>query len=143
MTADTIALTNTAFDSGKRILVEGANATMLDIDFGTYPYVTSSNPSVGSVCTGLGVPPNKVTYGRAAGGRGEGGDGGPRGRTQSVLASSLDHGTTHRRRGPGWRQPLWFLHPTPSLRWTMLMFHRRKSSPALLCDPGWVVLLLN
>lgn len=64
MTADTIALTNTAFDSGKRILVEGANATMLDIDFGTYPYVTSSNPSVGSVCTGLGVPPNKV-HGRA------------------------------------------------------------------------------
>lgn len=62
MTADTIALTNTAFDSGKRILVEGANATMLDIDFGTYPYVTSSNPSVGSVCTGLGVPPNKVRY---------------------------------------------------------------------------------
>ncbi|CAM9856521.1 unnamed protein product [Ectocarpus sp. 6 AP-2014] len=61
MTADTIALTNTAFDSGKRILVEGANATMLDIDFGTYPYVTSSNPSVGSVCTGLGVPPNKIS----------------------------------------------------------------------------------
>eukprot|EP00903_Cladosiphon_okamuranus_P020222 g18562.t1 len=61
MTSDTIALTNTAFDSGKRILVEGANATMLDIDFGTYPYVTSSNPSVGSVCTGLGVPPNKIS----------------------------------------------------------------------------------
>lgn len=61
MTVDTIALTNTAFDNGKRILVEGANATMLDIDFGTYPYVTSSNPSVGSVCTGLGVPPNKVS----------------------------------------------------------------------------------
>lgn len=38
----------------------GANATMLDIDFGTYPYVTSSNPSVGSVCTGLGIAPNKL-----------------------------------------------------------------------------------
>jgi len=37
--------------------VEGANATMLDIDFGTYPYVTSSNPSIGSVLTGLGVSP--------------------------------------------------------------------------------------
>lgn len=61
MTEDTIALTNSAFDAGKRILVEGANATMLDIDFGTYPYVTSSNPSVGSVCTGLGVPPIKVS----------------------------------------------------------------------------------
>ncbi len=35
-----------AYDSGKRILIEGANATMLDIDFGTYPFVTSSNPSV-------------------------------------------------------------------------------------------------
>lgn len=67
MTVDTIALTNNAFDAGKRILVEGANATMLDIDFGTYPYVTSSNPSVGSVCTGLGVPPNKV---KKAGGGG-------------------------------------------------------------------------
>ena len=33
---------------------------MLDIDFGTYPYVTSSNPSVGSVCTGLGIAPNKL-----------------------------------------------------------------------------------
>uniref|UniRef100_H2YFX0 Adenylosuccinate synthetase n=1 Tax=Ciona savignyi TaxID=51511 RepID=H2YFX0_CIOSA len=44
----------------KRILVEGANATMLDIDFGTYPYVTSSNCTVGGVCTGLGIPPNSV-----------------------------------------------------------------------------------
>ncbi|XP_017490845.1 PREDICTED: adenylosuccinate synthetase isozyme 1 A-like [Rhagoletis zephyria] len=42
---------------GKKILVEGANATMLDIDFGTYPYVTSSNCTIGGVCTGLGVPP--------------------------------------------------------------------------------------
>lgn len=57
---DTIEYTNGVFDSGKKVLVEGANATMLDIDFGTYPYVTSSNPSVGSVCTGLGVAPNKL-----------------------------------------------------------------------------------
>ena len=42
---------------GKKILVEGANAAMLDIDFGTYPYVTSSNCSIGGVCTGLGIPP--------------------------------------------------------------------------------------
>ena len=42
------------------ILVEGANAVMLDIDFGTYPYVTSSNCTVGGVCTGLGIPPNML-----------------------------------------------------------------------------------
>jgi len=60
MTTDTIEYTNEAFSSGKRILVEGANATMLDIDFGTYPYVTSSNPSIGSVLTGLGVSPEKI-----------------------------------------------------------------------------------
>jgi len=60
MTIDTIEHTNRRFDEGKRILVEGANATMLDIDFGTYPFVTSSNPSVGSVLTGLGVSPRKL-----------------------------------------------------------------------------------
>lgn len=60
MTADTIQYTNQQFLDGKKILVEGANATMLDIDFGTYPYVTSSNPSVGSVLTGLGVSPQKL-----------------------------------------------------------------------------------
>lgn len=60
MTIDTIDYTHKAYAEGKRILVEGANATMLDIDFGTYPYVTSSNPSVGSVLTGLGVPPHKL-----------------------------------------------------------------------------------
>jgi adenylosuccinate synthase len=60
MTVDTIEYTNAQYDAGKRILVEGANATMLDIDFGTYPYVTSSNPSVGSVLTGLGVSPRKL-----------------------------------------------------------------------------------
>ena len=61
MTTDTIEYTNKQYHSGKRILVEGANATMLDIDFGTYPYVTSSNPSIGSVLTGLGVSPNKLS----------------------------------------------------------------------------------
>ena len=44
---------------GSRILVEGANATMLDLDFGTYPFVTSSNCSVGGAATGLGLAPNK------------------------------------------------------------------------------------
>ena len=61
MTTDTIEFTNDAYDSGKKILIEGANATMLDIDFGTYPYVTSSNPSIGSVLTGLGVSPRKIS----------------------------------------------------------------------------------
>ena len=42
---------------GAKILVEGANAGMIDIDFGIYPYVTSSNCSIGGVCTGLGLPP--------------------------------------------------------------------------------------
>ena len=60
LTTDTIVLIHRALEKGESILVEGANATMLDIDFGTYPYVTSSNPSVGSVCTGLGIPPRMI-----------------------------------------------------------------------------------
>ena len=46
--ADTVAYVNEAHNAGKKLLIEGANATMLDIDFGTYPYVTSSNPSIGA-----------------------------------------------------------------------------------------------
>jgi adenylosuccinate synthase len=45
---------------GRRILIEGAQGTMLDIDHGTYPYVTSSNASIGGACTGLGIPPKAV-----------------------------------------------------------------------------------
>ena len=45
---------------GKRVMFEGAQATLLDIDHGTYPFVTSSNASVGGVCTGLGVPPKAI-----------------------------------------------------------------------------------
>lgn len=45
---------------GKKILVEGANGALLDIDFGTYPYVTSSNATVGGACTGLGIPPTAI-----------------------------------------------------------------------------------
>lgn len=55
---DTISYLNAAYKLGKRILVEGANATMLDIDFGTYPYVTSSNSTIGGAITGLGIPPS-------------------------------------------------------------------------------------
>jgi adenylosuccinate synthase len=46
--------------AGKRVMFEGAQATLLDIDHGTYPFVTSSNASVGGVCTGLGVPPRSI-----------------------------------------------------------------------------------
>ena len=46
--------------AGKRILAEGAQGTMLDIDFGTYPFVTSSNTITAGVCTGLGVAPQKI-----------------------------------------------------------------------------------
>lgn len=56
---DSVEYLNEAWESGKRILVEGANATMLDLDFGTYPYVTSSNPSIGGVASGLGLAPTK------------------------------------------------------------------------------------
>uniref|UniRef100_A0A1I8BE14 Adenylosuccinate synthetase n=1 Tax=Meloidogyne hapla TaxID=6305 RepID=A0A1I8BE14_MELHA len=46
---------------GRAILVEGANGTLLDIDFGTYPFVTSSNSTAGGACTGLGIPPTCIT----------------------------------------------------------------------------------
>ena len=52
---DTIALLHNALEENKKILCEGAQATLLDIDFGNYPYVTSSNPTIGGVCTGTGI----------------------------------------------------------------------------------------
>jgi len=51
---------NEALKSGKQILAEGAQGSMLDIDFGTYPYVTSSNTMTAGVCIGLGVSPHKI-----------------------------------------------------------------------------------
>ncbi|KAI7822083.1 Adenylosuccinate synthetase [Kickxella alabastrina] len=57
---DSVDFLHLKLKEGKRILVEGANALMLDIDFGTYPYVTSSNTGIGGVCTGLGLPPTKI-----------------------------------------------------------------------------------
>jgi adenylosuccinate synthase len=60
MIQDTVVLLNKAINSDKRLLFEGANAAMLDIDFGTYPYVTSSSTVAGGICTGLGVPPNAI-----------------------------------------------------------------------------------
>jgi len=57
---DTSVLLNDALDSGKTVLFEGAQGVMLDVDHGTYPYVTSSNTSSGGMCTGSGVAPNRI-----------------------------------------------------------------------------------
>ncbi|MBR2773412.1 MAG: adenylosuccinate synthase [Selenomonadaceae bacterium] len=57
---DTITLLNEEVDAGKKILFEGAQATMLDIDYGTYPYVTSSHPISGGVGIGAGIAPKKI-----------------------------------------------------------------------------------
>jgi len=57
---DTIALLHDEIRAGKKILFEGAQATMLDIDYGTYPYVTSSHPVSGGVCVGAGVAPRDI-----------------------------------------------------------------------------------
>ena len=51
---------NSSLNDGKNILAEGAQGSLLDIDFGTYPFVTSSNTTVAGACSGLGVPPNKI-----------------------------------------------------------------------------------
>jgi adenylosuccinate synthase len=58
--ADTVHVMNEAITQKKKILVEGGQATMLDIDFGTYPFVTSSSSSTGGICTGLGIAPRIV-----------------------------------------------------------------------------------
>ncbi|EKM54937.1 uncharacterized protein PHACADRAFT_255169 [Phanerochaete carnosa HHB-10118-sp] len=57
---DSVIYIHEAIGEGKKILVEGANALMLDIDFGTYPFVTSSATTIGGVCTGLGIPPKMI-----------------------------------------------------------------------------------
>ncbi|KAJ6303716.1 hypothetical protein OIU77_017571 [Salix suchowensis] len=57
---DTVHFMNDSIAKKKKILVEGGQATMLDIDFGTYPFVTSSSPSAGGICTGLGIAPRVV-----------------------------------------------------------------------------------
>ena len=59
--ANTGLILNKALDEGKTVLFEGAQATMLDVDHGTYPFVTSSNPTAGGACTGTGVGPTKIT----------------------------------------------------------------------------------
>jgi adenylosuccinate synthase len=58
--ADTSLLVNQALDDGRHVLCEGAQATLLDLDHGTYPFVTSSNPIAGGACVGLGFGPTRV-----------------------------------------------------------------------------------
>jgi adenylosuccinate synthase len=57
---DTTLYLYNALKAGKRIIAEGAQGAMLDVDHGTYPFVTSSNPTSGGACTGLGIPPTAV-----------------------------------------------------------------------------------
>jgi adenylosuccinate synthase len=58
---DTTLLLNNALDAGKVVLLEGGQGTLLDVDHGTYPFVTSSNPTAGGACTGSGIGPTKIT----------------------------------------------------------------------------------
>ena len=59
-TGDVSLALDQAMQKGQRVLIEGAQGAMLDIDHGTYPYVTSSNATIGGACTGLGVPPRAI-----------------------------------------------------------------------------------
>ena len=58
--ADTDVLIQETYKSGKKILAEGAQGTLLDVDFGTYPFVTSSTTTAAGACTGLGLAPNRI-----------------------------------------------------------------------------------
>ncbi|MBS2533537.1 adenylosuccinate synthase [Catenulispora sp. NF23] len=61
MVADTSLVVNKALDDGKVVLLEGGQGTLLDVDHGTYPFVTSSNPTTGGACTGAGIGPTRIT----------------------------------------------------------------------------------
>ncbi len=60
MVADTSLVLNQALDRGETVLLEAGQATLLDVDFGTYPFVTSSNATAGGACTGSGIPPTRM-----------------------------------------------------------------------------------
>ncbi len=60
MVSDTVTLVHEAMADGRNVLLEGAQATFLDLDHGTYPFVTSSNPVAGGACTGTGVGPRDI-----------------------------------------------------------------------------------
>jgi len=59
--ADTVLVLNRALDEGRSVLLEGAQATLLDVDHGTYPFVTSSSPTAGGACAGSGIGPTRIT----------------------------------------------------------------------------------
>jgi adenylosuccinate synthase len=59
--ADTSLVLNKALDEGKVVLLEGSQGTLLDVDHGTYPFVTSSNPTTGGACAGSGIGPTRIT----------------------------------------------------------------------------------
>ncbi|HEY9524233.1 MAG TPA: adenylosuccinate synthase, partial [Thermopolyspora sp.] len=59
--ADTSLVLSKALDQGQVVLLEGGQGTLLDLDHGTYPFVTSSSPTSGGACTGSGIPPNRLT----------------------------------------------------------------------------------
>jgi adenylosuccinate synthase len=59
--ADTALVLNSALDIGRSVLLEGAQATLLDVDHGTYPFVTSSSPTAGGACVGSGIGPTRIT----------------------------------------------------------------------------------
>jgi adenylosuccinate synthase len=59
--ADTVLVLGRALDQGKSVLLEGAQATLLDVDHGTYPFVTSSSPTAGGACAGSGIGPTRIT----------------------------------------------------------------------------------
>ena len=58
---DTALVLNNALDAGQTVLLEGGQGTLLDVDHGTYPFVTSSNPTAGGACTGSGIGPTRIT----------------------------------------------------------------------------------
>jgi adenylosuccinate synthase len=60
MVVDSALVLCEALDAGRTVLLEGGQATMLDVDHGTYPFVTSSNPTAGGACTGSGIPPGRI-----------------------------------------------------------------------------------
>ena len=120
MIDDTVHLIHEALEAGENVLFEGAQATYLDLDHGTYPFVTSSNPIAGGVCTGAGVGPLAIT--RVIGvvkayttrvGSGpfptELLDGDPVGET--LVERGHEFGTnTGRRRRPGWLDTVMLKH---------------------------------
>ncbi|MHB8245276.1 MAG: adenylosuccinate synthase [Acidimicrobiales bacterium] len=61
MIGDAVALVHEAFEAGEQVMLEGAQATYLDVDHGTYPFVTSSNPTAGGACVGTGIGPRDIS----------------------------------------------------------------------------------